>query len=133
MSAGRKSCERRERKRKREKDLPRRKRNRRATCELISGHSSWNPSHHKRPNHERDFDISWNFYRKAVCCYCHVVINDCEPGAWSGEFVHPTKDRYGDPYVCPNAGKTFITTDKEIEPFVRKSRRRFCKRNGIRI
>jgi hypothetical protein len=66
---------------------------------------------------------------KAVCKRCHVVMRDLEPFSGRGEFYHPNGvDLKGRPYTCKNAGKTFVTGDTEIVPFVRKRLRRTIKR-----
>lgn len=81
----------------------------------------------------RDFPVrsSWGD-TKAVCKRCHCVMNDLEPASPRGEFLHPAFDKDLKPRKCVNAGKTFNMDHLEIEPFVKKSRRRFLKRNKIR-
>jgi len=91
-------------------------------------------SKHKICKYDRDFPYDNNdiWHRKAVCKRCHCVLNDCEPSTFHGEFWHPSKDKEGKPHWCKNAGKRFSTQDIELEPFLKKSIRRYNKRNNIR-
>ena len=70
--------------------------------------------------------------RTAVCRRCHCFMPDCEPHTLLGEFWHPTKTKAGKMHPCKNAGLYFNTSSPEVEPFMRKARRRFLKRAGIR-
>ena len=71
--------------------------------------------------------------RKAVCRRCHCVLADFEPGDHRPDYVHPRLDKEGKPHWCPNAGKEFSNeNDPELEPFLRKGRRRALKRMGIK-
>ena len=82
---------------------------------------------------ERDFpDTSGFGTRKAVCRRCHLVMSDRESSTTTGEFLHLAKPHQTRAAQCINAAKTFETTDPEVEPFLRKSRRRHLKRAGIR-
>lgn len=86
------------------------------------------------PDHPgRDFPDQDSFgHRKAVCARCHTVMNDGEPGQTHGEYWHPTLDKLGKRYRCPNAGKNFDQRSAEVEPFLRKGARRRNRRNGVR-
>jgi len=89
----------------------------------------------KKSKENRDFpSIPGAFYNtcKAVCKRCHCVMSDAEPAAPGGEFYHPSLDKNNKPHTCKNAGKVFDMNDLEMEPFMRKSRRRALKRLGIR-
>ena len=84
---------------------------------------------------EREFPSVENKGRLAVCIRCHCVIRDFEPcndSFGAGEFHHPKVDKDNKPYKCPNAGLMFLPSSPEIVPFMKKSRRRYLKRNGIR-
>jgi hypothetical protein len=81
----------------------------------------------------RDFpDLDRYGHRKAVCRRCHLVMSDSEPGFTHGEFYHGAKPHQTRAMACVNNGKTFDQRHAEIEPFLRKSRRRALKRAGIR-
>jgi len=82
----------------------------------------------------RDFPIV-DGQRRAVCIRCHCVMVDFEPcdsTLGAGEFRHPEKDKKGKRHWCPNMGLVFTTRNKEIVPFMIKSRRRFLKSKSIR-
>lgn len=71
--------------------------------------------------------------RKMVCRICHLVMKDLEPMVVQGEFYH--HDGIGDkPRVkaCPNVNKIYRSNDPQVEPFLKKSRRRALKRMNIR-
>lgn len=59
-------------------------------------------------------------------------MHDREPGCDSGEFLHLAKPHHTRALACPNNGRALTTTDTELVPFMRKSRRRYLKRAGIR-
>jgi len=87
----------------------------------------------KVAKHPRDFpNIDEYGHRKAVCCRCHCVMMDIEPMSPHGEYWHPTLNKKGKPHSCVNAGKSFTDRNTEVEPFLRKGRRRALKRMGIR-
>ena len=67
---------------------------------------------------------------RVVCVRCHIVMRDLEPFSKRGEFFHPKGEHAGRPVKCKNAGKTFVSGEPEIEPFVRKRVRRNIKRNS---
>jgi hypothetical protein len=82
---------------------------------------------------KRDFPLVNKFGDiKAVCRRCGLVINDCEPMDSRAEFFHGAKPHQTRALACPNDLKTFYAESPEIEPFMRKSRRRALKRAGIR-
>ena len=84
---------------------------------------------------DREFPLVENRGRLAVCVRCNCVISDFEPcddSFGAGEFNHPKVDKNNKPCKCPNAGLTFLPSSPEIVPFMKKSRRRYLKRNGIR-
>ncbi len=76
--------------------------------------------------------------RKMVCRKCHLVMRDSESALLEGRFHHHTgldlKTNKERPHVraCPNVGKTFSSSDLQVEPFLRKGRRRALKRMGVR-
>lgn len=81
----------------------------------------------------RDFPVIDEFgHRLAVCKRCCCIMSDCEPCYRYGEFWHPLTNKKGKPHSCKNAGKYFDMTSPEIEPFMKKSRRRALKRMKIR-
>ena len=71
--------------------------------------------------------------RIAVCRRCHLIMNDCEPMDADGEFHHRVRTTpKGKEIFCVNNGRTFGESDREVEPFMRKGRRRALKRAGLR-
>lgn len=83
---------------------------------------------------DRDFPEldRWGHHRKAVCKRCHWAMTDCEPMQGGGEFWHLAPKDKPKAYRCRNNGKPFSMEDHEIVPFLRKARRRYLKRAGIR-
>lgn len=83
---------------------------------------------------DRDFpDLDrWGHHRKAVCKLCHWVMTDCEPMTSCGEFWHLAPKDKPKAFRCKNNGQRFGTDEHDIEPFLKKGRRRFLKRAGIR-
>ena len=71
-------------------------------------------------------------HRRVVCKRCHLIMVDCEPFIRGGEFYHLAKPHQTRALACHNGGQQFSNEDPEIEPFLRKGRRRFLKRAGIR-
>lgn len=80
----------------------------------------------------RDFPATNMWGGKAVCKRCGLVMPDAEPMAPDGEFIHVAKPHQKRALTCVNNLKSFHMQDKEIEPFMRKGRRRALKRAGIR-
>jgi hypothetical protein len=81
----------------------------------------------------RDFPVSSDGWREqAVCKRCKLIMANAEPMARDGEFHHIAKPHQTRAARCVNANRTFHMQDKEIEPFMRKARRRALKRSGIR-
>jgi len=70
--------------------------------------------------------------RRAVCRRCGLIMDDCEPSTQGGEFYHGAAPHQTRARRCRNHRGQFSTDDVEIQPFLRKSRRRFLKRAGIR-
>ena len=70
--------------------------------------------------------------RKMVCRRCKLVMKDIEPMIWEGEFWHIAKPHQTRAAACVNANNYFGITSPEVEPFMRKARRRALKRHGIR-
>lgn len=70
--------------------------------------------------------------RRALCKRCGLLMSDAEPSCSTGEFYHIAKPYQTRARSCVNHGKSFTTEDLELVPFMRKSRRRFLARNGIR-
>lgn len=82
---------------------------------------------------ERDFpNVDDCGHRKAVCKRCHIVMRDCEPGQWEGEFHHHEPPGNARARRCVNAGQEFSTGSREVVPFLRKRRRRALARLGFR-
>jgi hypothetical protein len=82
---------------------------------------------------DRDFPSLDNFgSRKCVCKRCGLVMTDCEPMSGFGEFWHLARPHQTRAKRCANEGKRFHTHNAEVEPFMRKSRRRALKRMGVR-
>jgi hypothetical protein len=71
-------------------------------------------------------------HRKGVCRRCGLIMHDTEPSCWAGLFYHRAEPHQKRALACANNGKSLITEDRDLVPFLRKSRRRFLKRNGIR-
>jgi hypothetical protein len=59
-------------------------------------------------------------------------MGDAEPSCGAGEFYHLAEPHQTRALRCVNNRKSFTTEDLELVPFMRKSRRRFLARNGIR-
>ncbi len=70
--------------------------------------------------------------RKMVCRRCGLVMSDCEPMIWEGEFWHIAAPHQTRAAVCINANSYFGVTSPEVTPFMVKARRRALKRFGIR-
>lgn len=70
--------------------------------------------------------------RRAVCKRCGLLMRDAEPSCRTGEFYHIAKPYQTRALACRNNGNSFTTEDAEVVPFMRKARRRFLKRQGIR-
>ncbi len=81
----------------------------------------------------RDFPDDAPFgARKAVCRRCKLIMSDIEPMITNGEFHHGAKPHQTRALACVNNGTTFDLRSPELEPFLRKRRRRLLKRLGIR-
>jgi hypothetical protein len=59
-------------------------------------------------------------------------MSDAEPTTEHGEFYHIAKTHQTRAKRCRNADGVFDVDNLEVVPFLRKARRRFLKRNGIR-
>lgn len=70
--------------------------------------------------------------RKVVCRRCHFVMIDWEPASPNGEFWHVLRRGDVQRRPCANTGLCFDARSSEVEPFLRKKRRRDLKRRGIR-
>jgi hypothetical protein len=81
----------------------------------------------------RDFpDATWHSPGKAVCKRCGLILHDCEPNSSRGEFNHRAAPHQTRALACVNHNKTLYTDDLDLVPFLRKGRRRYLKRMGIR-
>src|SRR6478609_403155 len=81
----------------------------------------------------RDFPrIDQQGNRKGVCRRCGLTITDCEPSSRLGEFWHIARVGQTRARACRNADLVFTVLSSEIAPFLRKSRRRYLKRQKIR-
>jgi len=80
----------------------------------------------------RDFPNTARWGSKAVCRRCKLVMVDVEPCSPNGEFWHVAKPHQKRAILCVNNGGVFTQKNMEIEPFMRKVRRRALKRAGIR-
>lgn len=70
--------------------------------------------------------------RRAVCRRCGFVMLDCEPYSLNGQFWHLLRRGEIPRKACPNWGVRLGLDSAEVEPYMRKARRRFLKRRGIR-
>jgi hypothetical protein len=59
-------------------------------------------------------------------------MSDAEPMMKFGEFYHIARPGQTRAAACVNDGCQFDLSDKEVEPFLRKARRRTLKRRKIR-
>lgn len=87
----------------------------------------------RQGSRDRDFpDAGPHGLRIAVCKSCGLLMTDCEPGSWGGDFYHIAKPHQTRARRCKNDGKAFVMWDAELVPFMPKARRRALKRMGIR-
>jgi hypothetical protein len=91
------------------------------------------PPRYPRPTEKVDRDAPVvNNKVRMVCCRCHLVMDDCEPHSSRGEFWHLAKPHQKRALACSNNGNYFFEDSPEVEPFMKKGRRRTLKRRGIR-
>lgn len=81
---------------------------------------------------DRDFPEKGAHWIKGVCKRCGLIMTDFEPASSHGEFRHFAQPHQTRALRCVNKDETFDMRDAELVPFLRKSRRRFLNRVGIR-
>lgn len=79
----------------------------------------------------RDFPADHRGYLKGVCRRCGLVMHDVEPHG-ATEFWHIASPHQTRALACANSHQKFDERSPEVEPFMRKGRRRALRRQGIR-